>query len=131
MAPDGEALPLAAYDLDLEWTGDRTVVTTTVHDPATSERDSSRFENAVQATQERIDSRLETYVAVLFATRGLFAASEYVTRSEFHAFVEQLELDRGPVAVERNGEVVPRAQHPDTVLEPGDVVEIVHFVGGG
>lgn len=47
------------------------------------------------------------------------------------ALIEQLELDRGPVAVERNGEVVPRAQHADTVLESGDVVEIVHFVGGG
>ncbi len=47
------------------------------------------------------------------------------------ALIEQLELDRGPVAVERNGEVVPRAEHPATVLEPGDVVEIVHFVGGG
>ncbi len=37
----------------------------------------------------------------------------------------------GPVAVERNGEVVPRAAHDATVLEAGDVVEIVHFVGGG
>jgi sulfur carrier protein len=42
-----------------------------------------------------------------------------------------LALDRGPVAVERNGEVVPRAVHAETALQEGDVLEIVHFVGGG
>jgi sulfur carrier protein len=47
------------------------------------------------------------------------------------ALVEELKLDEGPVAVERNLEVVPRAEHPTTVLCDGDVVEIVHFVGGG
>ena len=35
------------------------------------------------------------------------------------------------VAVERNQEVVPRAQHAATVLADGDRVEVVHFVGGG
>jgi sulfur carrier protein len=45
--------------------------------------------------------------------------------------VEILALTDGPVAVERNREVVPRAEHQATVLAPGDVVEIVHFVGGG
>ena len=35
------------------------------------------------------------------------------------------------VAVERNEEVVPRAQHAATVLVDGDRVEVVHFVGGG
>jgi sulfur carrier protein len=37
----------------------------------------------------------------------------------------------GPVAVERNLEVVPRAEHASRELADGDVVEIVHFVGGG
>jgi len=45
--------------------------------------------------------------------------------------VALLDLDGGPVAVERNLEVVPRAEHGRTVLNEGDVVEIVHFVGGG
>lgn len=45
--------------------------------------------------------------------------------------LEQLELTGGPVAVERNAEVVPRAEHEKTVLAEGDVLEIVHFVGGG
>lgn len=35
------------------------------------------------------------------------------------------------VAVERNGEIVPRSRHQDTLLEDGDVVEIVVAVGGG
>ncbi|MGB5285822.1 MAG: sulfur carrier protein ThiS [Polyangiales bacterium] len=35
------------------------------------------------------------------------------------------------VAVERNEEVVPRAQHESTHLSEGDRLEVVHFVGGG
>ena len=42
-----------------------------------------------------------------------------------------LGLTEGPVAVERNREVVPRAQHETTELVENDVIEIVHFVGGG
>ncbi len=45
--------------------------------------------------------------------------------------VEALGLGDGPVAVERNREVVPRADHASAALAPGDVLEIVHFVGGG
>ena len=35
------------------------------------------------------------------------------------------------VAVERNGEVVRRARHAEEQLAPGDVLEVVSFVGGG
>ena len=35
------------------------------------------------------------------------------------------------VAVERNGAVVKRARHGEEKLAPGDVLEIVTFVGGG
>ena len=45
--------------------------------------------------------------------------------------IELLDLTGGPVAVERNGDIVPRAEHPQAALAEGDVVEIVHFVGGG
>jgi sulfur carrier protein len=45
--------------------------------------------------------------------------------------IELLGLEGGPVAVERNGDVVPRAEHAKTALSDGDTVEIVHFVGGG
>ena len=35
------------------------------------------------------------------------------------------------VAVERNGEIVPRGRHADTPLADGDQIEIVVAVGGG
>jgi sulfur carrier protein len=35
------------------------------------------------------------------------------------------------VAVERNGQVVKQARHGEQKLAPGDVLEIVTFVGGG
>ena len=37
----------------------------------------------------------------------------------------------GRVAVERNGEIVPKARYAETVLADGDSVEVVSFVGGG
>ena len=46
-------------------------------------------------------------------------------------FVRSLELDPAKVAVERNGEIVPRSALGDVALSPGDALEIVHFVGGG
>lgn len=45
--------------------------------------------------------------------------------------IEWLKLTDGPVAVEKNGEVVPRNEHASAPIEPGDAFEIVHFVGGG
>ena len=47
------------------------------------------------------------------------------------ALVASLELNPQKVAVERNGEIVPRSTLGDVVLAEGDVLEIVHFVGGG
>ena len=45
--------------------------------------------------------------------------------------VEHLGLDDGPVAVEVNRAIVPRAEHHARDLAAGDAIEIVHFVGGG
>ncbi len=45
--------------------------------------------------------------------------------------VELLRLQPGQVAVERNGEVVPRRTHEQVVIEAGDRLEVVTFVGGG
>jgi thiazole synthase len=45
--------------------------------------------------------------------------------------VRSLELDPLKVAVERNGEIIPRSTLADVALTEGDVLEIVHFVGGG
>ena len=35
------------------------------------------------------------------------------------------------IAVERNGEIVPKAQYSNTILQDNDVSEVVSFVGGG
>lgn len=43
----------------------------------------------------------------------------------------ELGITQPHVAVEVNLEVVPRAEHRDTVLNEGDRVEIVTLVGGG
>lgn len=45
--------------------------------------------------------------------------------------VEQLGMKADRVAVELNRNIVPRAQWPETTLNDGDRLEIVHFVGGG
>ncbi len=57
-------------------------------------RSRARFDAATQSTEESIRSRLATYVAMLHGASGLFAASDTVTRREFRAYVDQLELPR-------------------------------------
>ncbi len=45
--------------------------------------------------------------------------------------LEALELAGKRVAVEKNGEIVPRSRYADTRLAEGDALEIVVAVGGG
>ncbi|EKF74373.1 thiamine biosynthesis protein ThiS [Alcanivorax hongdengensis A-11-3] len=45
--------------------------------------------------------------------------------------VNQLALTGRRLAVEVNREIVPKSQHGDYALQDGDVVEIVHAIGGG
>lgn len=45
--------------------------------------------------------------------------------------VERLGLDARKVAIERNLEIVPRSTYAATMLDEGDRLEIVNFVGGG
>jgi thiamine biosynthesis protein ThiS len=46
-------------------------------------------------------------------------------------FLAESGLDTRKVAVERNEEIVPRSAYATTLLQPGDQLEIVHFIGGG
>jgi len=46
-------------------------------------------------------------------------------------FLAAHDLDPDLVVVERNGEILRRAALETVALEPGDALEIVHFVGGG
>ena len=45
--------------------------------------------------------------------------------------IDQLGYTGKRIAVERNGEIVPKSQHASTVLVSGDQLEIVVAVGGG
>ena len=45
--------------------------------------------------------------------------------------LDELGLTGKRVAVERNGEIVPRSCHGETALAEGDQLEIVVAVGGG
>lgn len=47
------------------------------------------------------------------------------------ALLESRQLSGKRVAVERNGEIVPKGRHAETRLVAGDHVEIVVAVGGG
>lgn len=47
------------------------------------------------------------------------------------AFLESLELHPGLVVVERNREILERDRYGEVEVEAGDVLELVHFVGGG
>lgn len=46
-------------------------------------------------------------------------------------FVETLDGDPRGIAIELNLEIVPKSLHGATVLQAGDRLEIVQFVGGG
>jgi len=45
--------------------------------------------------------------------------------------IETLDLAGKRIAIERNGEIVPKSQHTATQLANGDRLEIVVAVGGG
>ena len=46
-------------------------------------------------------------------------------------YLASTSYDLKRIAVERNGDVVPKSQYGETVLKDGDCLEIVSFVGGG
>ncbi|MGN0688021.1 MAG: sulfur carrier protein ThiS [Oscillospiraceae bacterium] len=48
--------------------------------------------------------------------------SEYLSGTQY---------DIRRIAVEKNGEIVPKSQYESTVLKDGDKLEIVSFMGGG
>lgn len=47
------------------------------------------------------------------------------------ALVDLLGMKADRVAVELNRDIVPRDRWPETRLNEGDRLEVVHFVGGG
>ena len=47
------------------------------------------------------------------------------------ALLAQLDIDPRRVAVEHNLNIIKRQTYPDILIDEGDTVEIVNFVGGG
>lgn len=46
-------------------------------------------------------------------------------------YLENRGFRTGRIAVERNGEIIPKSAYSQTLLSDADTLEIVHFVGGG
>ncbi|MDX1518523.1 MAG: sulfur carrier protein ThiS [Gammaproteobacteria bacterium] len=44
--------------------------------------------------------------------------------------LNELSLE-GKLAIEINEEIVPRSRYNETIIKPGDRIEVVHAVGGG
>lgn len=58
-------------------------------------------------------------------------ATELPAPLSVSALLARLGIDARLVAVERNRVVVKRAAYADTLIDEGDEIEIVAFVGGG
>lgn len=59
------------------------------------------------------------------------AVRHFDADTDIGVLIERLQLTGKRVAVERNGEIVPKSRHATTQLEAGDRLEIVVAVGGG
>ena len=59
------------------------------------------------------------------------AAHRFDAPLDVRAVLEKLDMTGKKVAVERNGEIVPKGLHARTQVQDGDRLEIVVAVGGG
>lgn len=91
-------------------------------------RDRQRFDNIVDQANTALGGQLQTYVAILHAGAGLFAASKEVTHDEFQAFAERVDLSGRYVGIQGLGysaQIAPEgpgrpARHAVLFLEPED-----------
>lgn len=56
---------------------------------------------------------------------------ENISGKNISVYLSENGYDLKRVAVELNGDILPKAQYENTVLHEGDSIEIVSFVGGG
>jgi sulfur carrier protein len=71
----------------------------------------------------------ETLTIQLNGQQRTFA--ELTSPSYLSNIIKALDLKGDRIAVEHNGEIVPRAAWAQVQIVEGDRLEIVHFVGGG
>lgn len=46
-------------------------------------------------------------------------------------YLQMTSYDQKRIAVERNGEIVPKSKYDEVTIQEDDVIEVVSFVGGG
>lgn len=52
-------------------------------------------------------------------------------KQTLEAFLADEKYDKAKIAVELNGEIIPKAAYAECILGPADKLEVVTFVGGG
>ena len=57
--------------------------------------------------------------------------NKIITEMSLLQFLESLDINPRRVAVELNTDIVSKSAYETTILQDGDRIEIVHFVGGG
>ena len=53
------------------------------------------------------------------------------TKTNLYQLLNKLKIQKTKVAIEVNGKIVEKNKYPKVILNKGDNVEIVHFIGGG
>ena len=81
-------IPYFVLAIALIFTG----VTTSYVTTTAKAKDKLRFENVAERAEQDIETRFATYITLLRASSGLFAASDRISRAQFAAFVTRLRL---------------------------------------
>ena len=53
------------------------------------------------------------------------------TETNLNQLLNKLKIQKTKVAIEVNGAIVEKNKYPKVILNKGDKIEIVHFIGGG
>ena len=56
---------------------------------------------------------------------------EINNETNLNQLLKKLKIQKNKVAIEVNGAIVEKNKYPKVILNRGDKVEIVHFIGGG
>ena len=56
---------------------------------------------------------------------------EINTETNLNQLLNKLKIQKTKVAIEVNGAIVEKNKYPKVILNKGDKIEIVHFIGGG
>ena len=56
---------------------------------------------------------------------------EINTETNLNQLLNKLKIQKTKVAIELNGVIVEKNKYPKVILNKGDKIEIVHFIGGG